>query len=164
MKQKIYIAIAGVALIFLGAMLPSLFKGRKINQDENPAYSSDKLTEITWMDLQKLDLKTNKLPDDIATKLSGPVKLPGFIVPLEASVDRTTHFLFVPNQAYCVHVPPPPANLMVEVNSKDPVLNKELQGPIWIEGYIRLENGQTQFGTASWQFKATAHRPYELPK
>jgi len=164
MKKKIYLAIAGVALIFLGAMIPSLLRTKKIDQAEFPKNTSGTLTELTWMDLQKLDLKTNKLPDEIAAKISGLVKLPGFIVPLEASVDRTTHFLFVPNQAYCVHVPPPPANLMVEVNSKDPVLNKELQGPIWLEGYIRLESGQTQFGTASWQFKATTHYTYELPK
>ena len=162
MKKKIILAIAGVIFIFLGALIPSLMKSK--NLGSTPAASSidSPIVELSWKDLQALDLKTNKLPDEISAKIVGKVKLPGFVVPLEAKIDQTTHFLFVPNQAYCVHVPPPPANLMVEVTSREMVQNKELQGPIWLEGFITLENSQTQFGTAAWQFKAMTHYPYEL--
>jgi hypothetical protein len=162
-KKKIWIGIAGVALIFLGAFIPSILKSSKL-ESSSAGSNQGQMIELTWMDLQKLDLKTNKLPDEIGEKLKGSVKLPGFIVPLEANIEESTHFLFVPNQAYCVHVPPPPANLMVEVKSRDPVKNKELQGPIWLEGFITLENSQNQFGTAAWQFKAVKHYPYEVPK
>jgi hypothetical protein len=162
MKKKIWIAIAGVVFIFLGALIPSLLKSKNLGSTTASLPNDGPIVELSWKDLQSLDLKTNKLPDEIAAKMTGKVKLPGFVVPLETKIDQTTHFLFVPNQAYCVHVPPPPANLMVEVNSKETVLNKEQQGPIWLEGFITLENGQTQFGTAAWQFKATTHYPYEL--
>ena len=163
MKKKIWIGIGGVSLIFLGAFIPTFMKSKNLEKSPS-SHSEGPIVELTWMDLQKLDLKTGKLPDEIAKKLTGTVKLPGFIVPLEANIEESTHFLFVPNQAYCVHVPPPPANLMVEVKSRDPVKNKELQGPIWLEGYITLENSQNQFGTAAWQFKGLKHYAYELPK
>lgn len=163
MKKKIWFVIGGVALVFIGVLLTFLLNRKKI--DSSSAGSKEgPMIEITWTDLQKFDLKTNKLPDPIADKIKGSVKLPGFIVPLEANIEESTHFLFVPNQAYCVHVPPPPANLMVEVKSIAPVKNRELQGPIWLEGAISLEDSKNKFGTAAWQFKAVKHYPYEQPK
>ena len=163
MKRKIKIGVFGVALIFLGTFAPSIFKTKNLEKTQSELNESS-MVELTWMDLQKLDLETNKLPEEIRKKISGLVKLPGYIVPLEANLDESNHFLFVPNQAYCVHVPAPPSNLMVEVTSRKPAKNKEAQGPIWLEGYITLENSQNQFGMAAWQFKAIKHYPYEMRK
>jgi hypothetical protein len=163
MRRTIKIGVILVTLIFLGSISFFIFKAKYFEKTPSE-FNESAMVELTWMDLQKLDLKTNKLPDDIVTKISSPVKLPGYIVPLEANLEYSTHFLFVPNQAYCVHVPPPPANLMVEVTSRNPVKNKEAQGPIWLEGNIALENSKNQFGTAAWQFKAVKHYPYELRK
>ena len=48
------------------------------------------------------------------------VKLPGYIVPLDVTEEgRVTEFLLVPYYGACIHTPPPPANQIVVVASRD---------------------------------------------
>ena len=43
------------------------------------------------------------------------VKIPGYVVPLEAIQDAMREFLLVPYFGACIHSPPPPANQIVHV-------------------------------------------------
>ncbi|MBK8162824.1 MAG: DUF3299 domain-containing protein [Gammaproteobacteria bacterium] len=46
------------------------------------------------------------------------VKLPGFVVPLEGDGQVVNEFLLVPYYGACIHVPPPPANQIVNVKAR----------------------------------------------
>ncbi len=45
------------------------------------------------------------------------VRLPGYVVPLQYDGPRVTEFLLVPFIGACIHVPPPPADQLVFVDS-----------------------------------------------
>ncbi len=68
-------------------------------------------TEISWKTLRGYNLKTGKM-SEMLTKLNGkPIRIPGFMVPLDdMDYESVGRFLLVPDPQACIHVPPPPAN------------------------------------------------------
>jgi uncharacterized protein len=49
------------------------------------------------------------------------VTIAGSMVPLRLEADRVSQFLLVPYAGACIHVPPPPANQIILVNTSEPV-------------------------------------------
>ena len=164
---KWFLIVLPIAL-FLGATVGNLVGGMLTDPDSGLFSSSEEseedMVEIKWNQVQRLDMETGKVPDDFAKQLEGKVKLPGFAVQLEASFKPSKTFLFVPNQAYCVHVPPPPANLMIMVESTKVMSMEDLQGPLWLEGKLRIESTESKYGTAGWFFKADKVYEYDWEK
>ncbi|WP_017328008.1 DUF3299 domain-containing protein [Synechococcus sp. PCC 7336] len=71
------------------------------------------------------------------------VKIPGYALPLEYSDDnRVTEFLLVPYVGACIHVPPPPPNQIVHVQSERGIEINSLFEPVWVSG--RLTTQQTE--------------------
>ena len=131
------------------------------DQDSKSASNSGPMVEVKWNQLQKLDLETGRIPSELAQQIEkNQVKLPGFSVALQAGLKPTQKFLFVPNQSYCIHVPPPPANLQVLVETDKPYELEDLQGPLWLEGFLSLKDTTSKFGKASWHFQAAKVYPY----
>ncbi len=71
-------------------------------------------------------------------------------------------FLLVPNQMACIHVPPPPPNLIVFVRLDKPVKIEELMGPLWTSGILRLKTLQSIYGSSSFQLENVKVEPYEF--
>ena len=92
------------------------------------------------------------------------VKLPGYIVPLDVTDEgRVTEFLLVPYFGACIHVPPPPSNQIIHVNTELGVLLDALYQPFWVEGPLKVEHSSSELAEVGYQLAAEKIYPYELP-
>ncbi len=94
--------------------------------------------------------------DDLNNKM---VKLPGFVVPLDADNEKMNDFLLVPYFGACIHVPPPPANQTVFVTGKQSKF--QLYDTVWVKGKMIIERLENELGDTGYSIQATAVEPYE---
>lgn len=90
------------------------------------------------------------------------VRLPGFVVPVEASADETTGFLLVPYYGACIHVPPPPANQTVYVLTEaGEGADIGLFEVVWVTGTISVKRIDNEIAEAGYTIYASDIAPYE---
>lgn len=90
------------------------------------------------------------------------VKLPGYIVPLTLSDDnRVTEFLLVPYFGACIHVPPPPSNQIVLVQSEDGVALDAAYIPFWVTGTLHVEQSDSELASAGYRLSASQIEIFE---
>jgi hypothetical protein len=83
------------------------------------------------------------------------VRLPGFIVPLDAGAKGTIReFLLVPYVGACIHVPPPPPNQMLYVKSASGIALDAIHEAYWVTGKMRIESRTTPLGAAAYAVSA----------
>jgi len=92
-----------------------------------------------------VEIMTNKreIQTAVVQTLDGQnVRIPGYLLPLDASGGKVTEFLLVPYVGACIHVPPPPANQIVHVKviRKGGYKNKGLFEPVWITGELSVKS------------------------
>ncbi len=106
--------------------------------------------------VQTQDFKVNK-------SLEGAVvRLPGFIVPLEARQDGVVNeFLLVPYFGSCIHVPPPPPNQLVYVRMARRTTLQSIYDAYWITGKLRLQTKTTRLGSAAYELSAEKIETYQ---
>jgi len=121
--------------------------------------------EITWDDLiapgvpysqiigeGQVDPENDRwLPefDENARKLNDAldgayIKLPGYIIPWDISSAGVTSFVLVPYVGACIHVPPPPPNQLIFVETKTPWPSESLWEAVWVTGTMRHEFQATE--------------------
>lgn len=136
-------------------------------------YRPDKLMEQFELDdlsdddpraaelMQKLKELWDKAP--VREDLDGrQVRLPGFVVPVEADEQETTAFLLVPYYGACVHVPPPPANQTVYVVTETGKGTRpELFDVIWVSGTMSVKRIDNDIAEAGYTLYASDIAPYE---
>jgi len=91
------------------------------------------------------------------------VRIPGYVVPLDASRDPKRAFLLVPYFGACIHTPPPPANQIILVQPKSDSRIKavpESMTTVWIEGLLEVGRTTTSQGVTGYVLQADAVRPY----
>ena len=94
------------------------------------------------------------------------VRLPGFIVPLEAVNGTGTHatvseFLLVPYFGSCIHVPPPPPNQVVYVHATRRAGIDSIYDAYWITGKLHLQTKATRLGAAAYELSADKIEVYK---
>jgi hypothetical protein len=97
------------------------------------------------------------------------IRMPGYVLPVEFDGQKVTEFFLVPYVGACIHVPPPPPNQMVYVNSDVGIEAKGLYDPVWVEGTISTTgrtNPWTAFDgvleiSAGYTMQADVVEPYE---
>ena len=90
------------------------------------------------------------------------IKLPGFIVPVEANENETTGFLLVPYYGACIHVPPPPANQTVYVVSEaGKGTAPELFDVVWVTGMMSVNRIENDIAEAGYTIYASEIAPYD---
>ncbi|MEH6493951.1 MAG: DUF3299 domain-containing protein [Halopseudomonas sp.] len=90
------------------------------------------------------------------------VKLPGYIVPLTLSDDnRVTEFLLVPYFGACIHVPPPPSNQIVLVQSEQGVALDAAYIPFWVTGTLHVEQSDSELASAGYRLSASQIEIFE---
>jgi hypothetical protein len=95
------------------------------------------------IDIRQMIAKIDEIRSSIVEELNGQrVRIPGYLLPLEASGSKVTEFLLVPYVGACIHVPPPPPNqiIHVKVNPKEGYKNKGLFEPVWVTGKISAKS------------------------
>lgn len=171
-KSKNFVWIGGVLLVLLSSLIAYLFPGQGFNgadqmltdpagNEGGESSSEGDVKALTWKLLQKFDYKQNIVAEDLKPFLDQKIRLPGFAVPLSSDFNEISEFLFVPNQLACIHVPPPPPNLMLYIRLDPPAKIDDLSGPLWLEGVLKLNPTKSVYGTASWEIYADSVAPYE---
>ena len=93
-----------------------------------------------------------------------PVRIPGFIVPLEFDDDQTiTEFFLVPFFGACIHYPPPPPNQMVYVKAPEGFRLEVLYQPFWISGLLKTSLVVNDIASAAYSMQMQSMEPYEEP-
>ena len=90
------------------------------------------------------------------------IRLPGFIVPVEADENETTGFLLVPYYGACIHVPPPPANQTVYVLTEaGKGTAPDLFDVVWVTGTMSVNRIDNDIAEAGYTIYASEIAPYE---
>lgn len=99
------------------------------------------------------------------TTLNGQtVKLPGYVVPLEAIQDTMREFLLVPYFGACIHSPPPPANQIVHVVPATPPKGLRAMEVVWVTGVMMAKKGDSMMGASGYRIERASIEPYERKK
>lgn len=147
-----------------------------------PSARAEKFKELEWDDLIPAGLPYPQIIDEGVMDLIGDtwqpvfdeyarkfvdeldgadVKLPGFIIPLEYSGDGVTGFILAPYYGACIHVPPPPPNQLVYVNTLEPYPNDNLFDAIWVYGKLSINQLFTDVGETGYGMQAERIEIYE---
>ncbi|MEX0281607.1 MAG: DUF3299 domain-containing protein [Arenibacterium sp.] len=98
----------------------------------------------------------------VRSELNGQlVRLPGYTVPLEFDGTAVTSFVLVPYVGACIHVPPPPANQIVLVDTEKPYEPRGLFEPVFVSGVIAVATAQTALADVGYHIQASEVAPYE---
>lgn len=110
--------------------------------------------------IEELRAMWNNAPANPAIAGS-PIRIPGFMVPLEFGQKEVKEFLLVPYFGACIHVPPPPSNQVIHVIAAKPVKTKADMDAVWIEGRLELSSVTTGMGDAGYRMPSARVTPYE---
>ncbi|MFP4295622.1 MAG: DUF3299 domain-containing protein [Halothiobacillaceae bacterium] len=138
-----------------------------------PDYDPEGMLERSGvMELDDLDPRGQEILDQLRTEwdqaplvewLDGQhIKMPGYVVPLEADRDQVSEFLLVPYYGACIHVPPPPANQTVYVTTRTPATIPEMFAVVWVTGVMTTQRIGSDLGTAGYVLYAESVEPFDL--
>ncbi len=92
-----------------------------------------------------------------------PIRIPGFIVPLEFDHrQRVTEFFLVPYFGACIHLPPPPPNQMIHVRYPEGLSLARLEDAFWVEGMLGASVTAHALGTSAYDLEGHRIRPWIL--
>lgn len=95
----------------------------------------------------------------VKSMIGKKVRIPGFVVPLDAERMQSSDFLIVPYFGACVHSPPPPANQIILVVPPKGTRTRTMDA-IWVEGILGEERTFSEVGTSAYVIKADKVTPY----
>lgn len=101
----------------------------------------------------------------VKSQLNKKVRLPGYVVPLDAQRSEKREFLLVPYFGACIHTPPPPANQIVLIRPTAQSKIKKLPESmdiVWVEGEIKEGRVATSQGVSGYLLEAVSVAPYEV--
>jgi uncharacterized protein len=83
-----------------------------------------------------------------------PVRIAGYIVPLESGKQGLSEFLLVPSFGACIHTPAPPSNQIIHVVPRIPPKGFRTMDTVWISGVLKYERNDSGMGRSSWRVEA----------
>ena len=92
-----------------------------------------------------------------------PMKIPGFVVPLDFEAESVAEFFLVPFFGACIHVPPPPPNQIIMVRPADPIKGLGAMEVVWVFGTISVEGYKNDLGSAGYTLAADKVEIYQVP-
>ena len=101
----------------------------------------------------------------VKSQLNKKVRLPGYVVPLDAERSEKREFLLVPYFGACIHTPPPPANQIVLIRPTAQSKIKKLPESmdiVWVDGEIKEGRVSTSQGVSGYLLEAVSVAPYEV--
>lgn len=183
MKHQSFHALIGI--VFL---LASLVACSETPQSSTQANNAPIALKVTWEELipageeerlvafyKAQAAKVSQIEEggagDVATQIGSfntvaafdgqRVRLPGYTVPFEYSVDaEITEFLLVPYYGACLHAPPPPPNQTIYVSTARPIKLADLAQAVWIEGTLRATKQETALADAAYTIEMDVMETY----
>lgn len=93
-----------------------------------------------------------------------PIRIPGYVVPLEEGKSGMTEFLLVPYFGACIHSPPPPSNQIIHVRPREPAKGVKSMDAVWISGTLKTLRSDTFMGASGYRLEAVAIEIYSDKK
>ncbi|WP_158967736.1 DUF3299 domain-containing protein [Chachezhania sediminis] len=90
------------------------------------------------------------------------IKMPGYVVPVDMDSDGVHTLVLVPYEGACIHVPPPPPNQLVFVNTKTPLSEDDIWGAIWVWGRLHAKLRETDLAAIGYELEADRIEVYEM--
>jgi hypothetical protein len=90
-----------------------------------------------------------------------PIRIAGFLVPLEWGDKNLKEFLLVPYFGACIHTPPPPANQIIHVVANPPAKGMQSMQAVWVEGVLEIALADTDMGRSTYRMQARGVKPYK---
>ena len=108
----------------------------------------------------------NPIYDENAKKLNTAlegalIRMPGYMIPLELDARGVTEFILVPYVGACIHVPPPPPNQLVLVDTPEPWPSDQLWDAVWVTGKMRTGFNSFDIADTGYTLTATKMERYE---
>ncbi|MDR1577200.1 MAG: DUF3299 domain-containing protein [Deltaproteobacteria bacterium] len=141
-------------------LAPPEWKPEKIIEDLklNEMADNDPRAEAALEEFLK---RWNQAP--VNQKMNGrPIKIPGFVAPLDFEKTEIDEFLLVPYFGACIHVPPPPPNQIVHVKAAKPVKGLTAMEVVWVYGKIRVERFAFDLANAGYSISADRVEIYQV--
>ena len=91
------------------------------------------------------------------------IRTAGYVVPIEQSRDGLREFLLVPYYGACIHIPPPPANQIIDVTLARPDRNLASMDTVWVDGVLRVARTSHDSGASTYAMRADDIGPYTGP-
>ena len=93
------------------------------------------------------------------TYIGKPIRIAGYVVPLDAERMQSSEFLLVPYFGACIHSPPPPANQIILI--KPPKGSRfRTMDAIWVEGILTEGKTSSEVGTSTYVLTADKIKLY----
>jgi uncharacterized protein len=97
----------------------------------------------------------------VVPELNGQeVTISGFMVPLRFDADRVNQFLLVPYAGACIHVPPPPPNQIILVDSEEPVETSGLLEAVTVTGILHVADLRLELADVAYTLDAESTDKY----
>ena len=100
----------------------------------------------------------------VVPELNGKrIRIPAFVVPLDGDNKSLSEMLLVPYFGACIHVPPPPPNQIIYINSEEAlnISKLDLYQPVWATGTIKTESVQHELAEVGYQMEIEKLTPYD---
>jgi len=79
------------------------------------------------------------------------VRLSGYVVPLESdNAGNMVEFFFVPFYGACIHVPPPPPNMLVHVHLPHGIPTPSLYDPMTLKGVLHTQVTENALASSAY--------------
>ncbi len=79
------------------------------------------------------------------------IRIPGFVVPVEFTSDqKVSSFFLVPYFGACLHLPPPPPNQIIYIESEQGIVLEGLYDAVWVSGQLSAELFEDQIATSAY--------------
>jgi uncharacterized protein len=90
------------------------------------------------------------------------VRLSGYVVPLESDdAGKMIEFFFVPFYGACIHVPPPPPNMLVHVRLSQGIDTPSLYDPLTLKGVLRTAVTENAMAASAYGMDDASLVPYQ---
>jgi hypothetical protein len=93
-----------------------------------------------------------------------PVRIAGYVVPLQNDKEGLKEFLLVPYFGACIHMPPPPANQILWVKLVRGNKTLRAMDTVWAQGVMHVERQSSEMGVSGYQLTEASTEPYAGPQ
>lgn len=121
-------------------------------EDARPKRESH-YTPVGWNVLRGLNTRTGELSPELRKLEGGAVEIKGYMVPFSDDDQYVTEFLLVPQAGMCIHLPPPPMNQIVLVESAG-TARVTWSKPVAVSGILEVAQTDSPYGKVSFRLNA----------
>jgi len=132
------------------------------NIEEGSADDQNLLEQLTIDNTDNLDTYQQSLVStNIRSEFDGEnIRIAGYLVPLEFdSPEVVTQAFLVPYFGACIHVPPPPPNQIILLNTKGLNLN-DMYSPYWVSGEVSTTLNENDLATSAYEMEVLSYELY----